>query len=449
MSILPNKVYSKRILNVATPAIAGMSSQMVVSIIETAMVGRLSESAIALAAMGLGVLATWTLTSFFSSLATGTHILVARRYGQGKFTEAGIILNNSLVVSAIIGIVFGALGYFYALEFIGLFAADQDVAVVAAEYIRYRSLGLPFFLLIVSYRGFFYGIGHTKMFMFSALVMYFVNIVFDYFLIYGKLGFPMLGVGGAGLAASIGMLIGFLFFVAATFFPSYRKRYRYYQFLKVGWKYISRIIQISLPVSFQNILILFGFLMFMAITGLIGTVEQASTQIVITALFLSFMPCFGFGIAAQTLVGNALGNNQSVAAQRYGVETAKLATVFTLGLGILFILIPETILRVITDNEAVIQSARTILQLAGVAQVVYGSGIIMAHALQAAGATLYVMFVEIITHWLIFLPLAYVLGVYFGYGIIGAWLALPVYVVSYTAFTWFKFLSGSWKAIKI
>ncbi|MBI4429824.1 MAG: MATE family efflux transporter [Ignavibacteriales bacterium] len=447
MNPLPQKKYSSRILKIAFPAIAGLSSQMIVSIIDTAMVGRLDNSEISLAAMGLGVLATWTLTSFFSSLATGTHILVARRYGQGKHTAVGIVLNNSLVLSFVLGVLFGVLGYFFAYDAIVLFSSDDNVALAAGQYIKYRSLGLPFFLLGVSYRGFFYGIGHTKIFMFSAILMYIVNIVFNYFLIFGTAGFPKMGLGGAGLAASIGMAVGLLFFVIVTFLPDYRKKYRYYQVLAIGLDYIKPIVRISLPVSFQNILILLGFLVFVAIAGIFGIAEQAATQVVISALFLSFMPCFGFGIATQTLVGNELGNNEPEEAYRYGIETAKIGTIFTIFVGILFFLIPDFILRVITPNETVISVARPLLLMAGAAQIAYGSGIILANALQAAGATLYVMFLEIITHWVIFLPLAYVLGVQFG--IQGAWMALPVYIVSYTTMAYLKFRSRTWTALKV
>ncbi len=89
MKVLLHQPYANRIMQIALPAIAGMSSQMVVSIIETAMIGRLTESVVSLVAMGLGVLATWVLMSFFSSLAAGTHILVARRYGEGNYAFAG------------------------------------------------------------------------------------------------------------------------------------------------------------------------------------------------------------------------------------------------------------------------------------------------------------------------------------------------------------------------
>ena len=449
MLLIPRKRYARRILEIALPAIAGMSSQMVVSVVETAMVGRLGDAEVSLAAMGLGVLATWTLVSFFSSLSTGTHILVARRYGEGNDAAAGAVLNNSLLLSFVLGLLFGGLGFAYAYEFINLFSSDHRVSLVAADYIRYRSLGLPFFLLTVSYRGFFYGIGKTKIFMFSAIVSYVVNIAFDYLLIFGALGLPAMGVGGAGLAASIGMVVGFVFFVIVTFVSDYRIRYKYYHRIHWSLSQIRSIVKISLPVSLQNILILFGFLIFVAITGVIGTIDQAATQVVITALFLSFMPCFGFGIATQTLVGNALGNKKAQEAHQYGVETAKLATIFTLLLGAVFTFAPDLILNVITTNRHVIDVARPLLRLAGVAQIVYGSGIIMAHALQAAGDTLYVMYLEIITHWLVFLPLAYVFGVVLDKGILGAWMALPVYVLFYTGIAWSKFLSGSWKEMSV
>ncbi|HEX9614906.1 MAG TPA: MATE family efflux transporter, partial [Bacteroidota bacterium] len=332
---------------------------------------------------------------------------------------------------------------------IDLFSSDPVVSVAAADYIKYRSIGLPFFLLAVSYRGFFYGIGQTHMFMFSAIITYVFNIVFNYLLIFGKFGFPKMGVAGAGVAASVGMVAGFIFFIVVTFFPEYRRKYRYYDVWAIGLRYLQPIIRISLPVSFQNILILFGFLVFVAITGIIGTPEQAATQVVITSLYLSFMPCFGFGIAAQTLVGNALGNNDANEAYRYGAETAKLGTMFTLAVGIVFVAAPDVVLMIITNNDSVIEVARPLLQLAGVAQVAYGSGIIIANALQAAGDTLYVMYLEIVTHWIIFLPAAYVMGVTLDLGILGAWAGLPVYVLLYTTIAWIKFRSGSWKTIKV
>ncbi|HZY10908.1 MAG TPA: MATE family efflux transporter [Bacteroidota bacterium] len=449
MNLKINKNLSRDIFTIAFPAIAGLSSQMIVTIINTAMVGRLENAEIQLAAMGLGFLATWAITSLFSSLSTGTHVLAARRHGEGNPEGVGEVLQNSLFLGVLLGITSSLLGYFFSYDVIDFFSTDDALNQVGADYMRYQFIGLPFFLFIVAYRGFFFGIGHAKIFMISAILINLFNIVFNYLFIFGALGFPRLELPGAGLGASVSTILGCLFFLFVTLLSDYRKTYKYYSHIHISKQVISQIIRISIPVSLQNILILFGFLLFVAITGIIGTVAQAATNVVITALFISMMPCFGFGIAAQTLVGQSIGKGDLALAHQYGYETAKLGTIFTVIVGVVFVLIPEYVLVVITTNDQVISVARPILQVAGIAQVFYGSGIIFAHALQAGGATVYVMFVEILTHWIIFLPLTYFLGVSSDWGILGAWMALPVYILAYTSMNLLKFRRSDWMSIKL
>ena len=449
MSILPDRALSRVVLKISTPAVAGLSSQMVVSVVDTAMVGRLENTTVVLAAMGLGLLASWAITSVFSSLATGTHVLAARRFGAHDYSGTGEVLNNSLILSLVLGVSFGIPGYLLSYYIIDFFSADPAVAIAGTGYMQWRFIGLLFFLFVVSYRGFFNGIGHTKVFMYSAIIINTSNIILNYILIFGALGFPRMGLTGAGAANTIAQIIGCLFFFAVTFLPGYRKRYRYYRRLRILKQVMSQIVRISTPVSFQNILILLGFLVFVAITGVIGTAQQAASQVVITALFMSFLPCFGFGIGAQTLVGQSLGKGKYSLAKRYGLEAAKLATYFTFFLGVIFILFPELVIALITNNEEVASIARPILQVAGAAQIFYASGIVLAHALQAAGALVYVMLVEVVTHWVIFLPICYVLGVVMEGGILGAWLALPVYILSYSGFIYAKYRRGAWVAIKL
>jgi Na+-driven multidrug efflux pump len=212
---------------------------------------------------------------------------------------------------------------------------------------------------------------------------------------------------------------------------------------------VRQIVKISLPVAFQNILILMGFLVFFAIIGVIGTAEQAASQVVISALFMSFLPCFGFGIGAQTLVGQSMGNGEFGLAKRYGLEAARLATYFTTLLGAVFIFFPESVIGLITTSPEVTAVARPILQVAGAAQVFYAVGIVLAHALQAAGATMFVMVVEVLTHWVVFLPVSYLLGVSLGGGLVGAWMALPLYIVSYSAAIYLRYRKGTWLRIRV
>jgi MATE family multidrug resistance protein len=444
MNILLRNSYYKKILRVALPAIAGLSTQMVVSLVDSAMVGRLDEATYALAAMGIGVLATWALISFFSSLATGIHVIVARKYGQEDYISCGITLNNSLIIALVIGIIVAAIGIFFAKHIAHLFAADETVGNFASEYIYYRFLGIPFFLISVSYRGFFFGINKTKIFMFSGVITNLLNIIFNYTLIYGNFGFPRMGLAGAGLGSSIATAFDGMFYLFIILLPRYRKRYQNFRHFNIDTTIIKSIFRISLPVSFQNVFILIGFLSFVSIIGLIGTIEQAATQATISTLFISFLPCFGFGIAVQTLVGNNLGARKFKLAKIYGFETAKVATIYTLTLGFIFILLPQYVLLIITNNNKIIEVAIPALRIAGFAQIFYGIGVVLANGLQAAGRTFYVMKSEVITNLLIFVPLSYFLGVYLGLGFSWAWVALPVYIVIYSVVIFLKFNSANW-----
>jgi len=449
MKIFPNKNIYNDIVYIAIPVVGGLLTQMILSLVDTAMIGRLENSQVALAALGLAFLASWTITSFFSSMSTGTHVLVARRHGSGDMESVASVLNNSLIISFSIGIIISAIGYLYSYELMDFLSKDSSVALEGQGYLSYRFLGLPFFLMIVTYRGFFYGIGQTKIFLWSAIIVMCVHILGNILFIYGNLGFPKLGLTGAGVSSFISMIFGWLFFFIVTFLKEYRIKYGYFKQFFISLNTVNQILKISMPVSLQNVLILLGFLIFIAVTGIIGTAQQAASQLVTSAIFISFIPCFGLGIAAQTLVGQALGKNNKTRARLYGLESAKIGTIITFIIGLIFIGFPDIVLSSITNNNELIKIARPLLRIAGFAQIFYGAGIILAHALQAAGETIYVMIVEVITHWLLFLPLSYILGIWLEGGIIGAWCALPVYVLMFLGMNYYKFIKGSWMSNKV
>ncbi len=445
MKILPVNSYYKNILNLALPAIAGLSTQMIVSLVDSAMVGRLAEAKYALAAMGLGVLATWALISFFSSLATGTHVIVARKYGEKDYNACAVTLSNSLIIGIVIGSIVASIALLAAHHIGSFFAADPTVGKYAGEYIFYRFLGIPFFLISVSYRGFYFGISKTKIFMYSGVITNLLNIALNTVFIYGNFGAPRMGLAGAGLASTLATTFDVFFYTSIAFFPSFRNKYRLHKNFKIDWSIIKSIYKISLPVSFQNIFILVGFLMFVAITGLIGTEQQAATQAIISTLFISLLPCFGFGIAVQTLVGNNLGSHKFNLAKIYGFETAKIATYYTLTLGVIFIAFPQIVLLMITTDQSIIATATPALRVAGFAQIFYATGVVLANGLQSAGKTLFVMSAEVISVLVIFVPLAYFLGVYLALGLTWAWVALPCYIIIYSSVIYFKFKKGKWK----
>jgi len=438
----------KYILKLALPAIAGLSTQMVVSLVDTAMVGRLPHAEYYLAAMGIGVIATWAVISLFSSLATGTHVLIARAYGGSKFNECGRVLNTSIILSFLIGIVVSFIVVFFSYDIGSFLAVDKRVGYYAGQFLHYRFMGIPLFLITVSYRGFFFGIGKTKIFMFSGVLVNCLNIIFNYFFIYGGFGMKGMGLAGAGIGSTIATGCDAIFYISVSLLPSYRHKYHYFRNFSFIKSIASRIIKISLPVSLQNIFILIGFLSFILISGLIGTAEQAASNIVFSSLLISLMPCFGFGIAIQTLVGNSLGRNDIPQAKHYGYETSKLATLYTIIVGIIFAIDPRMILTLTTNNEKIIRIAVPALRIAGLGQIFYATGVVLSNGLQSAGKSLFVMLSEVIVNWFVFVPIAYFLGVYLKFGIVGAWSALPFYVILYAIIIFVKFKYGNWKNYK-
>jgi Na+-driven multidrug efflux pump len=256
-----------------------------------------------------------------------------------------------------------------------------------------------------------------------------------------------MGVAGSGLGSSIATICEAIYYFLVSASPHYFRRYHFFGNLKIKPETIRSIFRISLPVSFQNVFILLGFLCFVAITGLIGIREQAATQAIISLLFMSFLPCYGFGIAVQTLVGNFIGEQNIISARFYGFQTVRIATVYTIFLGALFILFPQQLLTIITEDESIISVANPAMRIAGFAQIFYGIGIVLANGLQALGKTGYVMFAEVITNLFLLVPLSFLFGVVFRFGIVGAWSALPIYIICYSIIIFLKFRKAGWTEI--
>ncbi|MBE2281562.1 MAG: MATE family efflux transporter [Ignavibacteriaceae bacterium] len=441
---IPDSNYSKKILALALPVIAGLSTQMLLSLVDTAMVGRLENSEYTLAAMALGLLATWAIVAFCSSLSTGTHVLVARNFGEKNFVACKDILYNSFILGILIGMVIAAAGW-YLSESIAFFVAKDDrVAELTTQYMKYRFLGLPFFLITVAYRGFFFGIGQTKIFMISAIITNLLNILFNYMFIFGEFGAPKMGVAGASIGTSLATVADAAFYTIISFsFKSIRVKFNIFHRLRIMKDTIKAILKLSFPVSLQNVFTLLGFLSFVAVTGLLDTTSQGASQTIISTLFISYLPCNGFGIAVQTLVGNYATSKDSYLVQKYTFETAKIATIFTLLLSIIFIFFPEYLLMITTNNQSIIETAIPGLRVAGVAQIFFGGGMVFAYALQALGKTFYVMLVEMITNLLVFVPLSYLLGIVIFQNLSGAWSALIIYTILYIILMFIKFRKES------
>ena len=435
------------LLRRAYPVVLGMLSFTLLSVVDTAMLGRLGAEP--LAAAGIASVGFFAIVFSLTGIGIGVQTLTSRRYGEGKRVQCGEVLGAGLLLALIAGIPISVAAPGFAKLIAPILSRDSVIVNMGEIYLRYRFFGAAFFLLNWAYRGFYNGLGDTKKQMVYAMLMTGVNIILDYFLIFGHAGFPRMGVQGAAIASSVATAAGTLYLVAVSFRGRYRVTYQLYRNVAHFAHWFGSILRLSVPVIGQRFLSETSFFIFFLIVARIGTRELAATNVMSSVYHLTIMPAFGFAVAASTFVGQNLGAGNPDKAERYAWEGAKLAAYLMGGLGLLFVIVPVPVFMIYTSDPQVIAAGRLPLILLGLTQAFGGVAIVLSNALQGAGNTRFVMVAELFICAVIYLPVAYLLGLYFNLGIVGAWTGEYLYWLLLALVMSWKFRQGSWKAIRV
>ncbi|MCJ8345905.1 MATE family efflux transporter, partial [bacterium] len=194
------------LLNLAVPIIGGMLSQNLLNILDTAMVGRLGSDA--LAAVGLCGFLSFLCVGMLMGFSTGVQAVSARRIGENRIDEAAKPLNMAIVMIIVLASLISIIVYLLIPTILPLLNPDPNVVKSSIDYFSIRIFGVIFVGLNASFRGFFNGVGLAKIYLRTLVIMHFLNIVFNYLLIFGKFGFPELGVQGAAIGTLISLACG-------------------------------------------------------------------------------------------------------------------------------------------------------------------------------------------------------------------------------------------------
>jgi len=416
------------------------------SVVDTAMLGRLGAAP--LAAAGVAGVLFFAVVFPISSMSVGTQTLVARRFGEGHHDLCGQVLNTGLVLCLALGIPLVVAAPWLSQLLSPLSSNDPQVVETGAVYLQYRFLGSPFMLFNFVSRGFFAGIGKTKHQLIGSIFVTVTNILLDYVLIFGKAGFPKLGVQGAAIASSIALGVGSVYYLLVLTFTMYRVQYGTLCRPWFSARWLRPMLRLSSPILAQRVLSNGAWAIFFIIIAHIGTVESAATNVIRSIYNLSIMIAIGFGIAAGALIGQNLGANNPERAEKLAWEAVKLTTYAMFIIGILFFALPGFVFRIYTTDAVVIAMGRLPLMLLGFVQVFAGFALVLSQSLQGAGNTRYVMLVELVCVTL-YLPVVYLLGRHTSLGLVGAWTGEYVYwIVLAIAMVW-KFRTGTWKTIKL
>jgi putative MATE family efflux protein len=346
------------------------------------------------------------------------------------------------------------LAFFIAAPLFGALHEHPLVVQFGTEYTQMRALSIIGWVATFSYKSFFDGLGKTHVHLAAAIVMAAVNITLNFFLIYGLWFFPRLEVVGAGLGSTIGTFTGCAVMILWSLKKKYRDRFHYYRLSNLDPKVLWAIGRLSLPAGVANVVVMSGFLVFWYIAAGLDTAQSAAnanaTQVIIAIIEGAvFIPCLAFGSATATLVSQNMGAKDFQAAKRYGFESVKIGTCIFGALGMIILTIPGHVMRIFTPNPITIETGVAALRMMGAFVLAIPSALIFPQALLGAGNTKFVMVVELVLHFALLVPLAYVFAKVFDWGLIGVWASAGVYVTLLGAITGWKFREGKWQSIQI
>lgn len=420
--LFPPKARRSQIWRIALPIMGGMMSQNIYNLVDIGMVGQLGDSA--LAATGIGSFSSYLAISAIIGLSAGVQALASRRLGEGRESETAVPLNGGLILSFAIGLPLAAIMIWLAPYAFDLLTDDAQVKAIGTPYLQVRLAAMAAVGINFSFRGYWSAIHMAGVYLRTLLVMHALNIFLNWVLIFGNLGAPQLGAFGAGLATTISLYFGsVLYFVFALRHARDKGFLHRLPSRTMLWQQFK----LSLPASIQQFFFAAGLVTLVWIVGQIGTAEVAAMNVLMTFQLTSLLPAFGIALAANTLVGNALGRGDPEDAALWGWNASALTAVYGLCVTVLLIALARPILGVFLTNAETRDLAQLPMILWALAIPFDTMGMVLMNGLIGAGDTRRSMWITILAQWGFFLPLAYVVGPVMGLGLLGVWTLNGVY----------------------
>ncbi|MBX3128691.1 MAG: MATE family efflux transporter [Polyangiaceae bacterium] len=433
-----------RILDLALPIIGGMVSQNVLNLVDTLMVSRLGDAA--LAGVGLGSFANFMCTAFITGLSAGVQAMSARRLGEGRASEQAVPLNGGLLLALVLGVPMFIALFASVPAWFPLLASDAAVRAEGEPYLQARLAGLVAIGMNFSFRGYFNGVNQSRLYMRTLVVMHVTNVVVSYVLIFGSLGAPALGATGAGLGSAIATWVGTLTYVTLSL-----RHARAAGFLR-GLPDLSTtktMLRLSVPAGLQQLFFAAGMTALFAIIGRVGTRELAASNVLINLLLVALLPAMGFGLASASLVAQALGRGDQGDARRWAWEVVRIAVVAISALALPALLVPDLVLGLFLTDTETLALARWPLRIIALGMPLEALGIVLMLSMQGAGDTRTVLLVSVGLQWIVLLPAVYLVGPVLGYGLLGIWLTQAVYRLVQSGLFAVLWSRGHWAAVRV
>ena len=442
----------REVLKIAIPLILSTGAWSIQHFVDRMFLTWYSAETIA-AAMPAGIL-NFAVMSLFLGTASYTNTFVAQYFGSKQNDKIGPSIWQGVYIALLAGI---AHLFLIPLARPVFTFVGHDPIVMQHEIVYFRILCLGAFPVVASsaLSGFFAGRGKTWPLMWVNTLATCINLILDYFLIFGNGGFPELGIKGAAIATVLSGCFSFITYLILISRHSFRKKYNTLR----GWLFkkdlFLRLIHFGFPNGVQFFLDIAGFATFLLLIGRLGTTSLAATNIVFNINNLAFMPMIGFGIAVSVKVGQNLGRNRPDLAAKSAYSGFHLTFIYMSLFAAAYLLVPGLFLKIfsargnIQDFGPIRDISIVLLRFVAIYSIFDTLNIIFASAIKGAGDTRFVMKMLFFISILLLIIPSYIALVVFKTGIFIGWSIVTVYISSLGLGFFLRFKAGKWKSMRV
>jgi putative MATE family efflux protein len=426
----------------AIPMMLEMSMESVFAIVDIAFVSRLGTDAIA--AVGITEALITVLYAVAVGLGMGVTAMVARRVGAGEREAAARVTGQAIWVGAGLSLLIGVPGAFYAADMLSLMGASNSVIETGAGFAAVLLGGSASIIYLFLLNAAFRGAGDASVALRSLWLANGINIVLDPCLIFGLGPFPEMGVTGAAVATTIGRSIGVVYQLWYLFDGGGRLRFRLRN-LALAPRVLARLLVISTGGVGQFLIATSSWIIIMRIVALYGSTAVAAYTIGLRIFEFIWLPSWGLGNAAATLVGQNLGAGKPERAVLSTWRASKYNTVFMMLIGIVLVVLAPAIAGFFTSDPDVLRYGINCLRILAVGIPMYAVGMIVTQALNGAGDTTTPTAINFVCFWVLQIPLAYWLAESIALGPEGVFWAIVVSETLVTVLAVSVFRRGKWQ----
>jgi putative MATE family efflux protein len=426
----------------AIPMMLEMSMESIFAVVDIAFVSRLGTDAIA--AVGITEALITVLYAVAVGLGMGVTAMVARRIGAKELEAAARVTGQAIWVGAGLSLLIGVPGSFYAADMLRLMGASTGVVETGTGFAAVLLGGSASIIYLFVLNAAFRGAGDASVALRSLWLANGLNIILDPCLIFGLGPFPEMGVTGAAVATTIGRSVGVIYQLWYLFDGRGRLRFRLRN-LALAPPVLARMLVISAGGIGQFLISTSSWIIVMRIVAIYGSTAVAAYTIGLRIFEFIWLPSWGLGNAAATLVGQNLGAGQPDRAEKSTWQAAKYNAVFMTSLGVLVVAFAPGIAGLFTNDPDVLRYGTSCLRILAIGIPMYAVGMIVTQALNGAGDTTTPTVINFLCFWVLQIPLAYWLATSLSLGPNGVFWAIVVSETLVTVLGVTVFIRGRWK----